>query len=190
MGIDKYPRQYQDISSECWLLLPACWWPPCAGPPQGGGGTGVTEALNHPRCHRGRRQHGQTPRTVLTNPPRRWMPSAALSHPRISFSVKQNLACKQPNFLEEYGCLTLERWILILLFRNNGSFCPACMAPSHHFWIIQKTLGSTFKLSQLNNLTFLTFYTCSAGQRKKTWTIFHTFSKEFTLQKNIMLNIH
>lgn len=24
MGTDKYPRQYQGISSECWLLLPAC----------------------------------------------------------------------------------------------------------------------------------------------------------------------
>lgn len=102
MGIDKYPRQYQDISSKCWLLLPACWWPPSADPPHGGSGTRVTETLNNPHCHRGRQQNEQTPWTVLTNPPRRLMPSAALSHSGISFSMKQNLTCKEPNFLEEY----------------------------------------------------------------------------------------
>lgn len=145
MGIDKYPGQYQDISSECWLLLPARWWPLSADPPHGGGGTGVTETLNNPPCHHGRWQNEQIPRTVLTNPLRRWMPLAALSHSRISFSMKQNLTCKEPNVLEEYWCLTLEHRILILLLRNNGSFCPACMASLHHFWIIQNTLGSTFR---------------------------------------------
>lgn len=107
-GIDKYPRQYQDISWECWLLLPPCWWPPSADPPHGSGGTGVTEALNNPCCQRGRRQNEQTPWTVLTNPPRRRMPSAALSHSGISFSVKQNLTCKEPNSLEGYWCSTLD----------------------------------------------------------------------------------
>lgn len=34
MGTDKYLRQYQDNSSECWLLLPpVCWRPPSPDPP-------------------------------------------------------------------------------------------------------------------------------------------------------------
>lgn len=157
--------------------------PASADPPHGSGGTGVTETWNNPCCQRGRRQNEQTPWMVLTNPLRRWMPSAALSHSGISFSMKQNLACKEPNFLEEYWCLTLERWILILLLRNNGSFCPSCMAFPHNFWIIQNTLGSTFKQTSSVILFFLIFYLFSWPEKKKKNVFSHIQQRIYFAEK-------
>lgn len=165
---------------------------PCLGGPlpstypTGSGGAGMTETLNNLPCQRGRRQNEQIPWMVLTNPLRRLMPSAALSHSGIGFSIKQNLTCKEPNLQEEYWCLTLECWILTFLLRNNGSFCPACMAfpPTPSFLKHSKYSGQHFEINQLSYKKKWHF-TCSIGQRKHTQK-----RNDFSHMEQRILNIH
>lgn len=46
--------------------------------------------------------------------------------------------------------LTLERWILTFLWRNNASFCPACTAFPPPFPKHSKYSRQHFKINQLS----------------------------------------